>query len=152
MERIQSWMRAIHFSVMASGVALAVLVGVSLAAQRHQHIAVEDGRDNLAQQRQGQRQTTALFEAREVQRSHRYVAVARLDQRLAQQLDVVGGTAAAARLGDEQRCVVQVILAAVQGVQELADDQQGGVAGVVVDVFQAQLATSLPQLPSTSVW
>ena len=54
-------------------------------------------------------------------------------------MDVVGGTAAAAGLGDEQGRVIQVILAAVQGIQKLADDQQGRIAGVVVDVFQAQL-------------
>ena len=68
------------------------------------------------------------------------IAVARLDERLAQQLDVVGRTAAAAGLGDEQRqLVVQIVFAAVQRVEELPDDEQRRVAGVVVDVFQAQL-------------
>ena len=65
--------------------------------------------------------------------------IARLDQCLAQQMNVVGGAAAAAGLGDEQGGVVQIILAAVQCVQKLTDDQQGRIAGVVVDVFQAQL-------------
>ena len=75
----------------------------------------------------------------EVQAGHRDTGVARLDQRLAQQMDVVGGTAAAAGLGDEQGRVVEVVLAAVQRIEELADDQQRRIAGVVVDVFQAQL-------------
>ena len=57
-------------------------------------------------------------------------------------MDVVGSTAAAAGLGDEQGGVVQIILAAVQCVQKLANDQQGRIAGVVVDVFQAQLCHS----------
>ena len=38
--------------------------------------------------------------------------------------------------------MVEIILAAVQCVQELADDQQGRIAGVVVDIFQAQLCHS----------
>ena len=65
--------------------------------------------------------------------------VARLDEGLAQQVDVVGGAAAAAGLGDEQGGVLQVVFAAVQSVQKLADDQQRRVAGVVVDILQAQL-------------
>ncbi len=54
-------------------------------------------------------------------------------------MDVVGGTAAAAGLGDEQRGMLQIILAAVQRVQKLADDQQRRIAGIVVDILQAQL-------------
>ena len=57
-------------------------------------------------------------------------------------MDVVGSTAAAAGLGDEQRGVIQIIFAAVQRVQELANDQQGRIAGIVVDIFQAQLCHS----------
>ena len=57
-------------------------------------------------------------------------------------MDVVGGTAAAARLGDEQGRVLEVVLAAVQRIEELADDQQCRIAGVVVDIFQAQLRHS----------
>ena len=121
------------------GVTPAVLVGVGLAAQRHQHVTVKDAGNDLAQQRQGQRQAAAFLQAGEVQRCYGDIAVPSLDQRLAQQLDVVGGTAAAARLGDKQGGMLQVILAAVQRVQKLADDQQGRVAGVVVDVLQALL-------------
>ena len=121
------------------GVAPVVLVGVGLAAQGDQHIAVKDRRNDLAQQRHGQRQTAALFQTGEVQRCYGNIAVARLDERLAQQLDVVGRTAAAAGLGDEQRGVVQIVFAAVQCVEKLPDDEQRRVAGVVVDVFQAQL-------------
>ena len=51
-----------------------------------------------------------------------------------QQMDVVGSTAAAAGLGDDQRGVIQIIFAAVQRVQELANDQQGRIAGIVVDI------------------
>ena len=121
------------------GVALVILIGVGLAAQGHQHITVENRCNDFAQQRHSQRQAAALFQTGEVQRRDRDIAVARLDEGLAQQLDVVGRAAAAAGLGDEQRRVVQVVLAAVQRVQELADDQKRRVTGVVMDVFQAQL-------------
>ena len=116
-----------------------VLIGFCLAAQRNQQVAVKDAGNHLAQQRQGQGQAAVLFQTRKIQRRNGDIAVACLDQRLAQQLDVIGCAAAAARLGDEQRRMVQVILAGVEGVDKLADDQQRRVAGVVMDIFEAQL-------------
>ena len=127
---------AIHHAVSSP---LFVLVGGHLIAQRTQHIAVEDAGDTLARQREGHLEAAVLFQTGKVQACHRDLRVTGLDQCLAQQMDVVGSTAAAAGLGDEQGRVIQVILAAVQGIQKLADDQQGRIAGVVVDVFQAQL-------------
>ena len=72
----------------------------------------------------------------QIHRDHRHKGQVRLFQRLAQQVDVVGGPAAAAGLGDEQGHLVGVIAAVLDGVDQLSDDQQGGVAGVVVDIFQ----------------
>ena len=57
------------------GVAPVVLVGVGLAAQGDQHIAVKDRRNDLAQQRHGQRQTAALFQTGEVQRCYGNIAI-----------------------------------------------------------------------------
>ena len=51
-------------------------------------------------------------------------------------MDVVGGPAAAAGLGDEQSHLMGVVAAVLHGIDQLADDQQGGIAGVVVDIFQ----------------
>ena len=45
-------------------------------------------------------------------------------------------TTNAAGLGDEQGRVVEVVLAAVQRIKELADEQKRRVAGIVVDLFQ----------------
>ena len=59
-------------------------------------------------------------------------------------MDVVGGPAAAAGLGDEQGDFMGVIAAVLNGVDHLPDDQQGGVAGVVVDVFQAAVHDGFP--------
>ena len=116
------------------------LVGGGLGLQRHQQVAVVDGSQGHADKGQVHGQAVALLQAGEVQAQHGDIAVARLFQCLAQQEDVVGGPAAAAGLGDDEGSVVQVIFAGLQGIQKLADDQQGGIAGVVMDIFQAQLA------------
>ena len=121
------------------GSPLLVLVRCHLIAQSAQHIAVEDAGQCTAGQRQGHLEAAVLFQTREVQAGHRNLRIARLDQCLAQQMNVVGSTAATAGLGDEQRSMLQIVLAAVQRVQKLTDDQQSRIAGVVVDVFQAQL-------------
>ena len=127
---------AVHHAVSST---LFVLVGGHLIAQRTQHIAVEDAGDALACQREGHLEAAVLFQTGKVQACHRDLRVTGLDQRLAQQMDVVGGTAAAAGLGDQQGSVLQIILAAVQRIQKLADDQQRRVAGIVVDILQPQL-------------
>ena len=127
---------AIHHAV---GGTLFVLVRGHLIAQRTQHIAVEDAGDALARQRKGHLEAAVLFQTGKVQACHRDLRVTGLDQRLAQQMDVVGGAAAAAGLGDQQGGVLQIILAAVQRIQKLADDQQRRVAGIVMHILQPQL-------------
>ena len=130
---------AIHHAVSRT---LFVLVGSYLIAQRTQHITVEDAGDALACQREGHLEAAVLFQTGKVQACHRDLRISSLDQRLAQQMDVVGGTAAAAGLGDQQGGVLQIILAAVQRIQKLADDQQRRVAGIVMDILQPQLRHS----------
>ena len=127
---------AIHQPVRRAG---DVLIRGDLVAQRHEHIGIEDAADQLANQRKRELKAAVLFQTRKVQRGHRNLGVTGLHQRLAQQMDVVGGPAAAARLGDEQRGVIHVVAPGLQGVDKLPDHQQRGVAGVVVDVFQPQL-------------
>ena len=58
-------------------------------------------------------------------------------ERLADEGDIVGSAAAAARLGDENGGVLHVVLAAFEGVDKLPRHAQGREAGVVMDVFQA---------------
>ena len=55
---------------------------------------------------------------------HRNKVIARPDQRLAQKLDVVARPAAAARLGNQQRRLMNVILSRVQRIEELTNDDQ----------------------------
>ncbi len=56
----------------------------------------------------------------------------------------IGGAAAAAGLGHHQRDVVEVVFAALEGGNHLADGEQRGVADVVVDVFQPFVHDLLP--------
>ena len=60
-------------------------------------------------------------------------------QRLADERDVVGGAAAAARLRDDDGQLVRVVAAAHHSLHDLAGDQDGRVADVVVHVLQARV-------------
>ena len=80
-----------------------------------------------------------FFSQPEGQGRGRAQRTARLVQSLAEHVDVVGSPAAAAGLGDEQGHLMGVIPLVLDGVNHLADDQQSGVAGVIVDVFRAAL-------------
>ena len=68
----------------------------------------------------------------------------RLLQGLSQQVDIVGRTAAAAGLELEKRALMRVVFARLERVDELSDDEDGGIAGVVVDVFQPGLGDVRP--------
>ena len=116
-------------------VALMHLVGLALVAQRHDQIAVENAGKGLAGQLERELKAAVFFQAGKIQACHGHLRIARLHQCLAQQVDIVAGAAAAAGLGDQQRRAVQIILAAVQRIQELADHQKGRIAGVVVNIF-----------------
>ena len=75
----------------------------------------------------------------EVYAHHRDIPVPALDQGLSQKVDVVGGPASPAGLGDEKGDFMGIVFSAVEGIHHLPDDQQGGITGVVVDVFQTLL-------------
>ena len=87
-------------------VPLVGLIGLRLGLQGHQQVAVVDAGQELAHQGQGHGEAGVLLQSGEVQAHHRNLAVACLHQGLAQQVDVVGGPAAAASLGDNQGGVV----------------------------------------------
>ena len=113
------------------------LIGLDLVFQKHQQVPVGQGGDGLAQQGQGDLKPGVALQPRKVHRDNGDEVQAVFLQGLAQQVDVVGGPAATAGLGHDEGHLVQVVLAAVQGVHQLADGQQGRVAGVVVHVLQA---------------
>ena len=129
--------RVVPFFNQRVGRALFQLVGARLVGDAHDAVAVDQRRDDLAHQRQGQLEAGGAFKAAHVDGDDRHLLKPRLFERLAQQIDVVAGAAAAAGLGDDQRDLVDVVFAGVQRVEELADDQQRGHAGVVVHIFKA---------------
>ena len=120
------------------GLALVQFIGAALVVQGHQQIRIEDSVDHFEAQCRCQFQTTVLFQSGKVQGEHRHLREL-FRHALPQQVDIVGRTAAAAGLGDQQGGVIDIILAAFQGFHELSHDQQGRVTGVVVDVFQTFL-------------
>ena len=119
------------------GFALFEFVGAGLVGDVHDAVAVDQRRDDLTHERQRQLEAGRALQATHVDGDDRNVRKPGLLERLAQQVDVVAGAAAAAGLRDGERDAVQVVFAGVQRVDELADDQQCGHAGVVVDVLEA---------------
>ena len=48
---------------------------------------------------------------------------------------VIGGTAAASCLGHDDGGSVQIVFSRLQGLHNLTDDQEGRVAGIIVDIL-----------------
>ena len=112
------------------------LIRANLVGQTHDQIAVHHGVDHLADQGQGEGPAGIFLQPGQVDGDDGDEFQTSLDQGLAQQVNVVGRPAATSGLGDEQGNFVGVIAAVFDGVDELADDQKGGITGVVVDIFQ----------------
>lgn len=71
----------------------------------------------------------------------------------ADKADIVAGPASASGLGDQDGGAAHVVLAGIDRGHQLAHHNQGGVAGVVVDVFQSHVHTgSGGNIQGTSRW
>ena len=110
------------------------LVGADLVGHPHDQVAVHHAVHQLADQVHAQAEA-GVFLQTEGDGDHGNIVHPRLGQGFAQQMDVVAGPAAAAGLGDEQGHLVGVVASVLDGVHKLSDDQQSGVAGVVVDIL-----------------
>ena len=80
-----------------------------------------------------------LLQSGEVQGNDRDITHAIFNQCFAQQMNIIGGTAAAAGLGNHNSNLMQVIFARFQRVNKLADNQQCRITGVIMYIFQAAL-------------
>ena len=69
--------------------------------------------------------------------------MSRVLERLADEGDVVGGSAAATGLGDQDCRSAEVVLAREDGLHDLSRDQDGRVADVVVDVAKTHVNGAL---------
>ena len=115
------------------------LVRTALVGDHHNQITDQKRVRHLHEHGLGQLEAGVALQTGKVQRNDRNEAVAVLFQRLAEQVDIVGRTAAAAGLRQDERDFVNVVFTGLDGIHQLADDQQGGVAGVVVHVAQTLL-------------
>ena len=115
------------------------LVRAALVGDHHDQITDEQRVGYLHEHSLGQLEAGIALQTGKVERNDRNEAVAVLFQRLAEQMDIVGGTAAAAGLRQDERDFVNVVFAGFNRIHQLTDDQQGGVAGVIMHVAQTLL-------------
>ena len=110
-------------------------VRFALVVQRHERIPVKDGVCELQDGFEVHGETAVLFQSRKIEGNDGNLGELRLE-RLADERDIVGRAAAAARLGDEYRRMLDVVFSALERVDELPRDAQRGEAGIVVNVFE----------------
>ena len=102
----------------------------------HQQIADDQRLDDTMQQRRRGLEAWIVLNALRGNGDHRNLRVAGIHQRLANQTEIVGGTAHAAGLCDGQRGMVGIVPALQNRIHQLADDHDGRIAGVVVHIFE----------------
>ena len=116
------------------------LVRAAAVEHLHHHVAKEHRVDCLLKQRRRQLKAGVVLAKRHGRkRDHRDLGVAALAQGLADERDVVGGTAAAAGLADDHGRLGQVVPTALDRFHDLARHQDRRVADVVVHVAQTRL-------------
>ncbi|MNC42214.1 hypothetical protein D3C75_910220 [compost metagenome] len=90
-------------------------VGPGPVQEPHQQIPVGKGHHPFVEQAQGNLEARAGGFGGEAQGNHRHVPEACIGQGLAQEADVVGGPAAASRLGDHNGGILRVVIPGFQG-------------------------------------
>ena len=116
------------------------LVRAAAVEHLHHHVAKEHRVDCLLEQRRRNLKARIILAERHGRkRDHRDLGVAALAQCLADECDVVSGTAAAAGLADDHGRLGQVVPTALDGLHDLARHQDRRIADVVVHVAQAGL-------------
>ena len=116
------------------------LVRAATVEHLHHHVTKEHRVDRLLEQRRRNlKARVVLAERHGRKRDHRNLGVAALAQGLADECDVVGGTAAAAGLADNHGRLGQVVSTALDGLHDLARHQDRRIADVVVHVAQTGL-------------
>ena len=106
----------------------------------HHHVAKEHRVHGLLKQRRRNLKAgVVLAERHGRKRDHRDLGVAALAQGLADECDVVGGTAAAAGLADNHGRLRQVVPTALDGLHNLARYQDRRIANVIVHIAQTGL-------------
>ena len=120
-------------------VSLVDFVGVGVLREPLHHIAVEYGPEGIVEEiaREGEARLVGTGLAPECQGRH--VVKACLLQGALQKTWIVGGSAGAAGLREQKCRMLRIHCAALQGVDKLAYDHLGRIAGVVVHVSETCL-------------
>ena len=105
----------------------------------HEQVAVDERAERIHQQAGGGAEARILFHAVGIDGDDGDVAEPGLFQRAANEADIVAGAAAAAGLRHGDGEMICVVFSGQNGAHDLADDRDGGEAGVVIDVFQARV-------------
>ena len=124
-------------AILARGVGSArfQFVRFTLVVQGHEHVPVKDGKREFEDHFQRDGEPAVLFQSRKVEGNDGDFGELRLE-RLADERDIVGCAASAARLRDHDRRVFGVVFPAFERVDKLPRDAQRGIAGIVVNVFE----------------
>ena len=125
----------------AVGVALVHDIRTALVVQHHDQVAEQGAVADLDNHRHGQLKARVgvFLQTGEVERDDRNIVISQLEQGFSQQMDVVGRTASAAGLRQHECDLVRIIRAGLQRIDQLSDDEQRRIAGVVVDILQSGL-------------
>ena len=117
--------------------ALFQFVGTHAVDTFHHDIAHDDGRGRPGQGLETDLEAGILLQAGQVGGNDRNLLHTGLFQGPADKAHIVGSPAASACLGHDHGRLVQVVFAGIQRLHDLSDDEQGRIAGVVIDVFEA---------------
>ena len=102
----------------------------------HQQVADDERLDDAMKQCRRRFEARIVFNALRGNGDHWNLRITSIDQRLANQTEIVCGSAHAAGLGDGERGVFRIVFAVQNRVHELTDNHDGRVAGVVVYIFE----------------
>ena len=101
----------------------------------HEDIAKDQSVETFYSQTRGNLEARISLQMIQVQGYYRNLLLSSLGQSPADEGDVVGGTAAAAGLGDDNGQLICVVFTGKDSSHNLPYHHQRGVAGVVVDIF-----------------
>ena len=117
-------------------VARMYLIGERLVFQQEEHVPVDHRPDGGQHHAGGKAEARRPLQAAQAQGDHRHLVHAHIMQGLAQKHDIVGSPAAAPGLEHDEGGLFRVVFPAGQGIKLLPHGADGGVAHIVVQVFQ----------------
>ena len=127
------------FAHRAFGFARVYLIRQNLILQQKENVAVNQTAQPRQNHARGNFEAAVFFDAAEAERQHGNIVHSHVVQCLAEQTEVIGGTATAAGLELNQCGLVRVEIAAGERVNLLPDHADGGVAHIVVHILQARV-------------